>query len=126
APPYCLSWCALTLPARARRALVLLDLQEIELDRCFTAKERHQHRHLVALGSHFADGADELREGAVDDLDGLSELEQDLGLGLGHGPLALGRRLQDVAQLALLWRHRRRDRRPARGKERRARAAWLA
>src|SRR5258708_17233628 len=90
--------------ARTTRGLLLLDLQEIELDRRFAAKERHQHRDFVALGRHFADGADELGEGAIHHLDGLADLECDLGLRLRL--LALGRRLQDVAQLAFLQRHR--------------------
>ena len=79
-----------------------LYLQEIELDGRLAAEERDQHLELIALGRHVVHDAQELGEGAVDDLDVLALLEADrddrLFLGLVE--------LQDAAHLALLQRNR--------------------
>src|SRR5690606_39654829 len=54
-----------------------LDLQEVQLDRRFAAKERDQHAHLRFFHIDIADGADEIIERPVDDPDLLASSERD-------------------------------------------------
>src|SRR5271163_4644419 len=53
----------------------LLYLHKVELDRCRAPKNRNKNAHLALLRLDFLDGAVEVLERAVDDLDCLADLE---------------------------------------------------
>src|SRR5271167_2320312 len=59
----------------------LLYLHKVELDRSCAAEDRNENADLALLGLDFLDGAVEVLEGTVDDLDRLAHFEQHLGLG---------------------------------------------